>query len=177
MNSPRTLVITGVLAVLQLGLAVTGLGSVLLPTGLNVTILAIPSILAGVLAGPVAGAVVGGVFGATSFALATSPLFQDPVIAMVPRVLIGPIAALVYRAVRPINNVLALGLAGVAGAVANTGLVLALAIVRPGPTGAAYLAPSAAWQIVGTNLPSEAIVAALVVVVVGSAARWAASRR
>lgn len=177
MSSPRTLAITGVLAVLQLGLAVSGFGSVPLPTGLNVTILAIPSILAGVLAGPIAGAIVGVVFGATSFALATSPLFQDPVVAILPRVLIGPIAALVFRAVRPINGVLALGLAGVAGAVANTGLVLALAIVLPGPSGAAYLAPVAAWEVGGTNLPSEASVAALVTVIVGSAVRLAAARR
>lgn len=177
MISVRTLAITGVLAVLQLGLAVTGLGSVPLPTGLNVTILAIPSILAGVLAGPIAGATVGVVYAATSLALATSPVFQDPVIAIVPRALIGPIAALVYRAVRPINDVLALGLAGVAGAVANTGLVLALALVLRGPSGAPYLAPGAAWDIAGTNLPSEAALTALVAVVVGSAARFATARR
>lgn len=177
MRSPRTLAITGVLAAVQIALAVSGLGSVPLPTGLNVTVLAIPAILAGVLAGPIASVVVGGVFGVTTLALATSPLFQNPVIAIVPRLLIGPIAALVYRGVRPTNDILALGLAGVAGAIANTGLVLAFALVLPGPLSAPYLAPGAAWDIARTNLPSEAVLAALVTIIVGVAGRSVAARR
>jgi uncharacterized membrane protein len=176
MPSFRTLTIVCVLVAIQVALALTGLSFVPLPTGLNVTILAIPAVLAAVLAGPIAGAVVGGVFGVMSLALATSPLFQNPAVAIVPRVLIGPIAAFVYRTVRPVNEVLALALAGAAGAVANTGLVLGLAIVLPGPLDAPYLAPGAALDVARTNLPSEAVLAAVVTVAVGLA-RVVAARR
>jgi len=177
MRSPRTLAITGVLAVIQVALMLTGFGSVPLPTGLNVTILAIPAILAAVLAGPIAGAVVGGVFGVTSFAFATTPVFQNAFIAIVPRLLIGPIAAVVHRSVRPRSDIIALGLGGVAGAIANTGLVLGLAIVLPAPSGAPYLAPGAAWDVARSNVPSEAALAALVTIIVGVAVRSAAGRR
>lgn len=162
---------------IQVALGVTGRGSVALPSGLDATVLSIPAALAAVLAGPTAGALVGGVFGLTSFVLATTPLFQNPVIAIVPRVLIGLIAAFVYRGVRPLNETLALALAGAAGATANTALVLGLAAVLPGPLGGPYLAPGAAWEVARTNVPSEAALAALVTVAVGLVARFLTGRR
>lgn len=177
MRAVRTLAVAGALGAIEVGLAVTGLGSVPLPTGLTVTVLAVPSILAGLLAGPLAGAAVGGVLGVTSLALATTPLFGDPLVAIVPRVLVGPIAALVYRACRPVSEVFALAVAGAAGAAASTALILVAAIVLPGPLGAAYLAPRAGWDVARSTIPSEAVVAALITVVVGLAARMVAARR
>lgn len=171
MRTSRLLVSTAILAAIQVALIVSGFTTVPLPNGLNVTVLAIPATLAGVLSGWIAGAAVGAAFGLTSFALATTALFQNPIVAIVPRILIGPIAALVYRFSRRTNEALALLLAGAAGAIANTGLVLILAVLLPGPTGGPYLAPDAAQQIALTGLPWEALVAAVATLVVGFASR------
>jgi hypothetical protein len=52
----------------------------------------------------------------------------------------------------------------------NTGLVLLFAAVLTGPVGAPYLSPEAAWEVARANIPAEAIVGAVVTVVVGLAA-------
>jgi uncharacterized membrane protein len=70
----RTIVVSGVLAAIQLALGITGIGFIPLPTGVNATILHIPAILAGVMEGPVAGLAVGGIFGLFSFLRSTTPL-------------------------------------------------------------------------------------------------------
>lgn len=173
MRTSWRLIVTAVLAAIQVAMIVSGLNTVPLPNGLNVTVLPVPSILAGVLAGPVAGAAVGAAFGLTSFALATTSLFQNPVLAIVPRILIGPIAAFVYRRAERVNAVLALVLAGAAGAITNTGLVLVLAVLLPGPSGGPYLSPEAAQQVAITGLPWETLVAAIATLVVGLAGRAA----
>ena len=68
----RTVVVSGVLAAIQLALGFTGIGFIPLPTGVNATILHIPAILAGVMEGPIAGAAVGFIFGLFSFLRATT---------------------------------------------------------------------------------------------------------
>src|SRR5256885_13300742 len=50
----RTVVVSGVLAAIQLALGFTGIGFIPLPTSVNATILHIPAILAGVMEGPIA---------------------------------------------------------------------------------------------------------------------------
>jgi len=177
MRTSMRLAVAAVLAAIQVILAVSGFTTVPLPNGINVTVLFLPSMLAGVLAGILPGAAVGAVFGVTSLALATAALFQNPVIAIVPRVLIGPTAALFFRGFRQTNEIVGLALAGVSGAIANTGLVLALATVVPGPGGAAYLAPDAALEIARTNIPLEALTGALAAIVIGVPLRAIAARR
>ncbi|MGH2499933.1 MAG: ECF transporter S component [Candidatus Limnocylindria bacterium] len=173
----RIIVISGVLAAIQIVLGLTGLGFIPLPTGVNATILHIPAILAGVIAGPVAGVTVGGMFGLFSFLRATTPLFQNPLIAFGPRLLIGLVAFLVYRAVKPINEVLALALAGALGTLTNTALVLSLAVLLPSPAGTPYLAPELAWTVALTNAPGEVIVASIITVAVGLAIHGAGRAR
>lgn len=76
---------------------VPGLGFVPAPTPAGAaTTLHIPAILAGLTRGPVAGALVGLVFGFFSFTRATLPFFKDPLIAFVPRVLIGVLTAYAF---------------------------------------------------------------------------------
>jgi len=176
-RASRVLAVTAILAAIQVALFVSGFNTIPFPNGLKVTVLSIPATLAGVFAGPLAGAAVGAAFGLTSFALATTPLFQNPVIAIVPRLLIGPIASAVYRWARRFNEAVALALAGAAGAIANTGLVLGFAAVIPGPTGGPYLSPSAAQEVALTSMPWEALVAAIATLVVGLAARAAMRKR
>lgn len=173
MREPKSIVITALLAAVQFGLAATRTGSVPLPTGLNVSVFAIPAVLAGVLVGAVSALLVGAVFGAMTLALATTPLFQNPIIAILPRLVFGPVAAVAYNLVRPTNELLALTVAGAIGPVVNTGLVLILAAVITGPVGAPYLSPEAAWDVARANIPAEAILGAIVTLVVGSAARAA----
>lgn len=171
MREPRGIIITAVLAAVQFGLAAARMGSVPLPTGLNLTLFSIPAVLAGVLVGVVAAALVGAVFGAMTLALATTPIFQNPVIAIVPRLLFGPVAAVSYTLVRRTNELLALAVAGALGPAVNTGLVLLLAAALTGPVGAPYLSPEAAWDVARANIPAEAILGAIVTLVVGMAAR------
>lgn len=171
MREPRGVVITAVLAAIQFALAATRTGSVPLPTGLNVSIFSVPAVLGGVLVGVVSAALIGAVFGAMTLALATTPLFQNPIIAIVPRLVFGPVAALAYGLLRPANEALALAVAGAVGPAVNTGLVLLLAAVLTGPVGAPYVSPDAAWEVARANIPAEAILGAIVTVVVGLAAR------
>lgn len=173
----RTIVVTGVLAAIQIVLGLTGLGLIPLPTGVNATILHIPAILAGVVAGATAGMATGALFGLFSFLRATTPLFQNPLIAFGPRILIGLVAYLVYRAVKPINEVLALALAGALGTLTNTVLVLSLAVLLPSPAGTPYLAPELAWTVALTNAPAEMLVATIITVAVGLAIRGAGRAR
>lgn len=169
----RGIVITAVLAAVQFGIAVTRVGSIPLPSGLNVSPFAIPAVLGGVLVGVLSAAIVGLVFGVMTLALATTPLFQNPIIAIVPRLVFGPAAAVTYRLLRPVHEVLALVVAGALGPALNTGLVLLLATVLTGPVGAPFVSPDAAWDVARSNIPAEALLGAIVTVVVGLAARAA----
>lgn len=173
----RTVVVSGVLAAIQIVLGITGLGLIPTPTGVNATILHIPTVLAGVVGGAMSGMATGAIFGLFSFLRATTPLFQNPLIAFGPRILIGLVAFLVYRAVKPINEVLALGLAGALATLTNTAGVLGLAVLLPSPAGTPYMAPELAWSIVGTNAVPEVIVATIITIAVGLAIRGAGRAR
>lgn len=173
----RTVVVSGVLAAIQLALGFTGIGFIPLPTGVNATILHIPAILAGVMEGWPAGLAVGAIFGLFSFLRATTPLFQNPLIALGPRLLIGVVAFLVYRALRPMNEAVALVAAGLLGTLTNTVLVLGLAVLLTGPNGAPYLPANVAWSVALTNGVPEAIVGAIITLAVGLAVRGAGRAR
>ncbi|MDR0599197.1 MAG: ECF transporter S component [Treponema sp.] len=99
----RKIVIAGVFSALEIVLGSTGLGFIPLPLG-NATIMQVPAIIAGILEGPLTGAFVGLIFGIFSVIQAAligaSPVdlafLRYPPIALVPRLLIGPAAWLVY---------------------------------------------------------------------------------
>ena len=96
--STRSIALAGVLAAVTMVLGWTGIGFIPVPTpAARATILHIPAILAGILEGPVAGLLVGGIFGIFSFALAVIPMFKDPLVAIVPRLLIGVAASYAYH--------------------------------------------------------------------------------
>ncbi|MBE3559420.1 MAG: ECF transporter S component [Ktedonobacteraceae bacterium] len=156
------LAIAGVLAAITIILGVVpGIGFFPVPntTG-NATTEHIPTILGGVIGGPIVGIFSGLVFGLVSFLRATSPLFKDPLVAIVPRLFIGLVAWAVFAGlirVRLNRDVAAL-IAGVLGSATNTVLVLGIAILR------GYIQP----VVVLTVLPQatvEAIVAAIITVI------------
>jgi uncharacterized membrane protein len=184
-STTRTLVLTAVLIAISIVLAIPlnmgpfiSLGFVAFGPAIAVTIMHVPAIIAGVMLGPLVGAIVGGAFGLFSLFLATqqpagSPnaIFVDPIISVLPRLFIGPVAWLVYRAMQAMNEQVRLIGAAVAGTLTNTLLVIGAISLRLGVPFFATLAS------VSINVILEMIVAAVIVVAVVSALRGTAAGR
>lgn len=160
----RKMTVAGVLGAVSavLGL-VPGLGFIPFPTGQNITILQIPTVLAAIAEGPVVGTFVGLIFGLTSWLRATNPAFADPLVAVLPRLFIGAAAFYTFQALRHRGIVLALGAAGVAGTLTNTILVLGMVALR------GYWPLPVVYTVAATHAPLELVVGAFAVVAVGSA--------
>jgi uncharacterized membrane protein len=94
----RSIARSGVLSAITILLGWTHVGFIPVPTPAGAaTVLHVPAILAGVLEGPVAGFLVGLMFGLFSFLQASIPMFKDPIVAILPRLIIGVTAAYAYR--------------------------------------------------------------------------------
>lgn len=134
----------------------------------NATIEHVPTILGGVLEGPVVGMITGFFFGLISFLRSPIPLFKDPLVAFVPRILIGLTAWLTYAGLRRVNRDVAAFAAGIIGAATNTVFVLAFGIWRQD----APFAGVPASVIIIAVLPqaiAEAVLAAILTVVIARA--------
>ncbi|WP_137664351.1 ECF transporter S component [Enterococcus hulanensis] len=145
----RSFTLTAMFLAIMIILAVTPLGFI--PIGpINATTMHIPVIIASIVLGPRIGAGLGAVFGVISLARATviitpmsfvfSPFIANPltnqgdwravIVAIIPRILIGVVPYFVYKGlhrlmkekVRPVS----LFIAGVAGSLTNTILVMNL---------------------------------------------------
>jgi len=120
--SLRQITVAGMLAAISIVLSTTILGYI--PLGIaNATTMHIPAIIGGVLEGPIVGAFIGLIFGLTSFIRQNTPLFADPVIAILPRILIGVVAYYSYKLTKNV------GIAAAAGTLTNTIGVLGLAVL------------------------------------------------
>jgi uncharacterized membrane protein len=126
----RTIVIAGVLSAISILLAVTPIGYLISIAGISATTMHIPVIIGAILEGPVVGAIIGLVFGLTSLIRSVvapngpiDPLFVNPLLSVLPRLFIGPVAWLVWRALKRWPAV-GLVVAGAAGSLTNTALVL-----------------------------------------------------
>lgn len=169
-----------------------------IPLGfMNATIIHIPVIIGAIILGPKKGAFLGGVFGLTSMINNTinpnltsfvfSPFYSlgethgnffSIIICMVPRILIGVVAYYVYKGVMKLfknkkhANIPACAVAGVAGSLTNTILVMGGIGILFGESYAAAkgLALDALYGVilgvVGTNGIPEAIVAGIIVTLV-----------
>lgn len=161
------------------------------------TIIHIPVIIGSLMLGPKKGAVLGGVFGLTSFINNTinptvtsfvfTPFYNlgeysggigSVIICFLPRILIGVIPFYVYHLIKKISkkdSVSSVGLvaAGLAGALTNTLLVMNLIFLffRDVYASANGVAASAVYKfilgIIGVNGVPEAIVAAVITLVLG----------
>lgn len=145
-----------------------------------ITTMYIPVIIGAIMEGPMAGAVIGLVFGASSLIRAltmptvTSFAFINPLVSILPRVLIGLLAYYVYElSMKLTKNVYISGLVtGAAGAITNTVGVLGMIYVLYGARYAEAMGESASaaktliMTIAATNGIPEAIGGALVVAAV-----------
>jgi uncharacterized membrane protein len=181
----RRLVITAMLIAVSIVLAIpinagpiTSLGFITLGPAIAFTFMHVPAIIGAILEGPVVGAIVGGAFGLFSLFLAgqqpagsPNAIFTDPVISVLPRLFIGPVAWLVWRALKGINPFVGLIGAAVAGTLTNTILVIGAISVRLGVPFFPTLAS------VAVNVVIELIVASIIVVAVVGALRGITGNR
>lgn len=159
--SVRKIVISGVLAAIAILLGVTRLGFIPVPTAAgNATIMHVPAIIGGVMEGWLVGGIIGTIFGLFSFLQATTPLFKDPLVAVLPRIFIGITTYFAYVGLKKVNEYLALIVAAAVGTLTNTILVLGMAVIR------GYMAAGVAWTVGVTHGLPEVVVAAIITVAV-----------
>lgn len=172
-----------------------------IPLGfMNATIIHIPVILGALFIGPRAGAILGFVFGLTSLynntfnpnitSFVFSPFYtasgvnggiRSLIICFVPRILIGVVAYYSYRLIiknfgnRPKTRTIAFAVAGVAGSLTNTILVMSAIYFLFGESYATARNISVdvlykvILTVIGTQGIPEAIVAGIIVTIVGKA--------
>ena len=183
--STRRLVITAVLIAITIVLSIplnlgplVSLGFISFPPAIAVTIVHVPTIIAAILEGPIVGAIVGGAFGLFSLFLATQPTagpgnapFVDPLVSVLPRLFIGPVAWLVYRSLKSAGEQVRLSSAAVAGTLTNTLLVVGALAWRFGVPFFATLAT------ISVNVVLEVVVAVVIVLAVVNALRGTAYGR
>lgn len=129
--STRQITIVGMLSAISIILGITGYGFIPLPIA-KVTIMHIPVIIGAILEGPIVGALTGLIFGLFSiFQNITSPnilsfAFMNPLVSVIPRVLIGVTAYYCYKFSFKNNQLLKIGLSAVIGSLTNTFGVLSM---------------------------------------------------
>ena len=197
----RWLVLLALFVAIEIFLNVTGIGLIPLPL-IKASTLHIPVIIGAVLMGPLAGGILGGVFGLCSIwsnstapgllSFAFSPFLATSAagavktiwIAFGCRVLIGVVAGWLWIALKKlrVNDLAALPVVGVAGALTNTGLVMTsiYLLLSPEFAAAKNIAMEAVlggvMAIVAANGVPEAIAAAVLVTAIGKALLHATGR-
>lgn len=173
--STRKMAMVGMLSAISIFLGLTGLGFIPIPP-VKATIMHIPVIIGAIVEGPIVGALVGGVFGLFSMYQAftapmpTSFIFWNPIIAILPRILIGIVAYYVYTFFKNKlkNKSIGIGIAAILGTLTNTigvmGLTYIIYIERYSQTlGISRQAATIGiGSIITVNGSIEAIVSALI---------------
>lgn len=172
----RKMTMIGVLSAISIVMSmVPGIGYI--PIGpTNATIMHIPVIIGSIIEGPVVGAIIGFIFGFTSLLKAltqptiTSFAFINPLVSILPRVLIGILAYYIYNLVMKLTKKESVSglVAGGLGSIINTVGVLGMIYILYGERFArASEAGASAGEFIFTlaavNGVPEAIVGALVV--------------
>ena len=126
----RKIVVTAVLGAITVLLGLTHWGFIPWFGGISLTIMHVPVIIGAILEGPLVGAGIGLIFGLFSMLQAAiaptgplDPLFINPLLSVLPRLFIGPVAWLVWSGLKkwPVVGLIA---CGIAGSLTNTVLVL-----------------------------------------------------
>lgn len=132
----RKMVVISMLSGISLFLGVSGLGFITLP-GFRLTIMHIPVIIGGIIEGPIVGAIVGLIFGLFSMYQnftapgPTSFIFWNPIIALVPRILVGVVSFYVYNFLKNKikNPKFTIGISAIVATLTNTIGVLGLTYI------------------------------------------------
>lgn len=176
----RRLTVAAMLTAVIIVLTVTPIGFTLPFFGISMTFVHIPMILGAVMEGPGTGTLLGAVFGLTSFwknlnqpTSVYSYMFQNPLVSVLPRVLIGPClwgVILLLRKALPGKKKLQYAISGAVGALLNTVLTLTALTICNALSGGAYEGVSALsiWML-SANAPIEMISAAIVTTAVMTA--------
>lgn len=131
--SIRQMTMIGMLSAISIFLGLTGLGFIAIPP-VRATIMHIPVIIGAIVEGPIVGSFVGLVFGLFSMyqnftaPTPTSFMFWNPIIALVPRVLIGLVAYYAYTFLKNKikNKSISIAIAALCATLVNTVGVLSL---------------------------------------------------
>lgn len=179
----RKMVIIAMLSGICLFLGLTGLGFIPLPL-FKLTILHLPVIIGAIIEGPVVGGSIGLIFGLFSIyqnitaPTPMSPFFYNPLISILPRVLIGVLSYYIYKIIRSkIKNIkVSISIAAVCGSLVNTigvlgGIYLiyfkdyANILIERGTIASSSLnaVTTALLTVIGTNGLAEAILSAVIV--------------
>lgn len=132
----KKVVLIGALGGISIFLGVTGIGFIRLPI-FNLTIMHIPVIIGALIEGPFVGIAVGLIFGLFSmYQNITAPgltsfIFWNPIVALVPRVLIGIVAyySFTFSKNKFKNKNIAIGISSILSSLTNTVGVLGLTYV------------------------------------------------
>ena len=146
----------GLLGAVAIALSMTPLGYIPIPflANVNATTMHIPVIIASIVSGPLVGIMVGAIFGVSSFLRATNPFFMNPVVAILPRLLIGVTSYYAYKWTKSSL------VTAIVGTLTNTIGVLSLIFAF------GYLPLNVVLGIAGINGTTEVIVSSLIVVAV-----------
>ena len=180
----RQLVVIGMLSGISMFMGLTGFGMIPTPW-MKITIQHLPVIIGAIIEGPIVGASIGFIFGIFSIyqnitaPTPMSPFFYNPIISILPRVLIGVISYYVYRILKRKlkNKKLSIGIAAICGSLTNTIGVLgsiyliyfkdyASILIENGTisVGSRSTVTVALLSIIGTNGMAEAALSALVAI-------------
>lgn len=191
----RKMTVIGMLSAISIIMSMTPIGYVPINPVVNLTIMHIPVIIGAIIEGPVAGAFIGFIFGTTSLMRAvtgptvTNFIFMNPLVSILPRMLIGVASYYTYVFVsKRFNKLLEskgnknnnklktipAAITGVVGTLVNTGGVLGMtyilyaqrfaeAFISVNPDANAYNPAYIIFGMVGANAIAEAILAAVIV--------------
>ncbi|PJI09319.1 MULTISPECIES: ECF transporter S component [Clostridium] len=130
----REITMVGLLFAVTIVLGATGLGFLPVPP-FKTTIMHIPVIIGGIVGGPIVGAFTGLLFGIFSIIQAintpspVSFIFMNPVVAVIPRILIGIVSYYVYKLFKRKSEKFGIVIGIVAGSFTNTIGVLAMVYI------------------------------------------------
>jgi uncharacterized membrane protein len=169
----RKITTIGLLAGITVVLGSFGIGFIPLPT-VKATIMHVPVIIGAILEGPVVGCVIGLIFGLFSImqnmagGSILSPMFLNPLVSVLPRMIIALTAYYSYAALKKKNNIVAIGVGAAVGSLTNTiGVLGMIYVLYAGQY--AQIKGIAANMVAGTILSSavingipEAIVAVII---------------
>lgn len=172
----------GMLSAISVVLGLTGYGFIPFPIA-KATIMHIPVIIGAVLEGPIVGVLVGLIFGLFSiFQNITNPnllsfAFINPLVSVLPRILIGLTSYYSYKIFSKKNNTLGISIAAATGTITNTVGVLTMIYLLYAARFAEVrgisvnIAAKTIYGIALTNGVPEVIIAVIVTVPIVTAVR------